>query len=405
MLLTRVWISRLALALLIALTSTTLAHAVVVQEDCDNCVDDDGDTFIDRKDADCSVPANGMGLNINDQSEGKALAACAKAVQKAGFKFVLGTMKQFQKCTQAAEKCIQAKPGDADCQAKATATCAKTLGAGFDGAAAKLEAAIVAKCDPEGEHIDALKALAGLGFLAEQEQCLADTNGAVADVDTIQKIASCIAQQHFCRAQHLVVIGTPRAREFLTFAGRQPSEFPCIDEADEVVSTNGAGTGVAADHVKKLLKCSKTIDKLAQSLVAAGAKPVQNCLNAGIACLQVKPQSAACLAKAQAKCGAAFVKLQDPFKGTVAKLAAKLVKACSVQEGLDLADIAAPNGLGFGQGVQNHCTALNDNIPLGFPQCLGAQAFCQGAYLIERQVPRARELADILGIEIPGIIE
>ena len=396
----RLTIARILMAATVALTSVTSAHAVAVVEICDNCVDDDTDGLIDRKDPDCSEPANGLGANIGDASEGKAIAACTKAMQKAGFKVVLGVLKKFQKCTETAMACIQGKPGDAACQAKATAVCAKVLG-GFDAVAAKLQSDIVAKCDPENEHITAIRDLAGLGFLAEEEQCVTDTDGSVANLSTIQNVASCLAQQHFCRAQHLVAIATPRARELLTFAGRPPQEFPCIDER---AAANGAGAGVAADHVKKTLKCGKTIDKLALALIGTGAKTVQNCLNAGIACLQVKPQSAACLAKAQAKCGAGFTKLQHPTKGTVAKLAAKLQKACRVQDGLDLADVRQDNGLGLDR-LTPRCQALGNGAQFGLPQCLGGQAYCEGAYMIERQVPRARELADVLGVQIPGIIE
>jgi hypothetical protein len=89
-------------------------------------------------------------------------------------------------------------------------------------------------------------------------------------------------------------------------------------------------------------------------------------------------------------------------KGTVAKLAGKLTKACSVQANLGIADLAAPNGLGLSAQIQR-CTDLNDGVtPLPLDQCFGAQAFCEGGYLIERQVPRARELADLLNVVIPG---
>jgi hypothetical protein len=38
-------------------------------------------------------------------------------------------------------------------------------------------------------------------------------------------------------------------------------------------------------------------------------------------------------------------------------------------------------------------------------QCFGAQAFREGGYLIEREVPRARELADLLNVEIIGFTD
>ncbi len=393
-------IASLVAAALLALCCTARAHAAFpVVENCGNCVDDDGNGLVDRNDPACTPPANGNGQNIGDLSEGKTLAACAKTVQKAGFKFVLGMMKQFQKCTETAATCIQGKPGDAACQAKARATCAKVLG-GFDATAAKLQSLIVAKCDPDGSDLPALKALAGLGFMAEETPCM--TDGDTPNFSTIQNLAGCVVNQHACRAQHLVAIGTPRTRELLTFAGRPVDEFPCIDQ---VAAADGGGAGVAADHVKSLLKCTKTIDKLSQSLITTGGKTVQGCLDAGIICLQTKPQDPKCLSKAQAKCTAIFAKLEDPTKGTTAKLQAKLTATCSPQAGLDANDLALANGLGF--AFQDaRCKALNpitQSIALPFAQCLGTQAYCEGGYLIEREVPRVRELAHLLGVQIPVI--
>jgi hypothetical protein len=365
-----------------------------LETDCNNCVDDDNDGLVDRNDPDhCAPRANGLNQGIGDVVRGKVLATCAKNAQKAGFKFVLGSLKRFQKCTQAAALCVQAKPGDAGCQAKATAACAKSFD-GFDALAAKLQATIVAKCDPQGQSLADIAAQSGLGFGAEQTPCATESGGPP-NLSTIANVASCLAAQHFCAAQHLLTIGTPRARELLTFAGRVGTEFPCIDE---LAAANGFGAGVAADHVKPLLKCAKTIDKLEQSLLGAGGKTVQTCLNAGIACLQVKPTDPACLDKARAKCAAVFAKLQDPTKGTVTKLAAKFQKVCGVQPNLDLSDLRQDNGLGLDRELPR-CFALG---AFNVAQCFGSQAFCEGGYVIERQVPRARELGDLLNVDIIG---
>jgi hypothetical protein len=125
---------------------------------------------------------------------------------------------------------------------------------------------------------------------------------------------------------------------------------------------------------------------------------VQSCLDAGIACLQVKPADPACLDKARAKCAKGFGKLQDPTKGTVAKLAAKFLKACSAQTNFDLADLRQANGIGLDAALPR-CSALNALSPT---QCFGAQTFCEGGYVIERQIPRAREIAQILNVVLPG---
>ncbi len=99
---------------------------------------------------------------------------------------------------------------------------------------------------------------------------------------------------------------------------------------------------------------------------------------------------------------AGFGKLRDPQKGTAAKLAAKFLKACRVQENLDIGDIVQGYGLGLSAQV-GRCTALGyGSDPAG---CFGAQAFCEGAQIIERQIPRARELADFLEVNLSGLVD
>lgn len=385
-------LSLVALALLLAFATPPTTRAA---ENCGNCVDDDANELVDRNDPACTARADGNGLGIGDPSEGKLLTACGKATQKAGAKLVLGAMKQFHKCLETASICLQSKPGDQACKDKATAVCAKALG-GFDAAAAKLRSTVVAKCDTD-DDADALPHLldpTGLGFGSEQTPC--QTDGGPGTITGAGDIGTCIAIQHLCRAQHLVAIANPRARELLTFAGRQAGEFPCIDD---VAGVNGNGTTVALSHAKKTLKCSKTIDKISFALVGSGAKVVQGCVNAGLACLQTKPQDPSCLPKAKAKCVAAFAKLRDPQKGTVAKLAGTFSKACGQQPDLDAADVTESFGLGL--GVHNaRCTALDASLDPA--ACLTAQSFCEEAQIIERQIPRARELADLLGIDFSG---
>lgn len=377
------------LTLLFALAIVPAAHAA---EHCGNCVDDDANDLIDRNDPACTPRAQGGNLGIGDPSDGKLLSACGKATQKAGAKFVLGVMKQFHTCLESASTCIQSKPGDQACKDKTTAVCAKALG-GFDTAAAKLRAAVIAKCD-ESHDADTLSHLldpTGLGFGSEQAPCQGD--GGPSTITGSADIGTCIGVQHLCRAQHLVAVANPRARELLTFAGRPTGEFPCVDD---VAGVDGNGGTVAASHAKKLLKCGKTIDKLSFALVGSGTKVTQGCLDAAIACLQTKPQDATCIPKAKAKCLAAFGKLRDPQKGTVAKLAGKFAKACGAQPDLDAGDVTESYGIGL--GAQNgRCGALGAALdPAG---CLSAQTACEGAQIVERQIPRARELADLLGVD------
>ncbi len=371
------------LAAALALSPLTVSAAIFV-ENCGNCVDDDGDDLVDRKDPDCAPVANGGNAGLGDVTRGKAVAKCGKTIQKAGTKLVLGTMKQMQKCTQAAAACIQLKPGDPACQAKAAATCDKIQGAirtGINKAEDTIE-----QCDPDGLTHPDLVSLQGLGFSAED--CNSGTTGLIA--------GNCVVDQHLCRAQHLVGIGTPRARELMIFGGLDPdSDFPCLNE---VAQADGGNSSVDPTHAKALLKCGKTIDKLSLALLGAAAKTVQSCFDAGIACLQVKPTDPACLTKARAKCDKGFGKLQDPSKGTIAKIATKFLKVCSASANLSLIDLGGTSGLGLSSQIPR-CDALEAS---GIDRCFGEQAFCEGGYVIERQIPRARELLDLLGVELLG---
>jgi hypothetical protein len=120
-------------------------------------------------------------------------------------------------------------------------------------------------------------------------------------------------------------------------------------------------------------------------------------------CLQEKPDDAKCLPKAAAKCAKGVDKLVDDQKGKVAKLLAKTLKKCSSTQ-FSLVDVAAANGLGLSAATAR-CTELgfNANSAFGLLSCLGADHFCEAVRMGEKQVPRLRQLADILDVEVPGL--
>jgi len=370
----------------------------VVAEQCDNCVDDDGDDRVDREDPDCLTPANGGNQGIGDATRGKVLTGCEKAIQRAGQSFVLAKVKRMQKCLDIASTCVQLKPDDGACRAKAIVGCGKGL-AGIGADALKLEAAILKACDADGQGLPDLLDLKGIGFAAEQASCAAE---GTASLGTVASVAGCIRAQHSCRAEHLVAIAAPRAGELLAFAGRQPgAEFPCLGDVAGAISGNSGVT--PAPKAKALFKCGKTIEKVAVDLTKARAKSAQSCILAGMTCLQVKSDDLLCLPKASIKCGKLLDKLNDPANGTLAKLGEKLVNVCSDPE-LSPVDIGDPTGLGFYEQMLR-CGELGFGSPGvdGLVECLNAQLLCNAGRIAEREVPRVRELATLLGVEIPGI--
>lgn len=126
-------------------TPTATACASPPCENCENCVDDDGDTLTDRVDPDCAPPANGAGAGLADPVAAKALDACAKAVRNGGSKLAMVRLKQIQACVKGVGDCLQLKGGEATCVGKAQAACAKARDA-LPRTALKVRAAIEKAC-------------------------------------------------------------------------------------------------------------------------------------------------------------------------------------------------------------------------------------------------------------------
>ena len=74
-------------------------------EDCENCIDDDGDTLVDRADPDCALPANGAGVGVGDAKVGKAVDKCGKTIRKVGAKLASNRLKQLGACEKAVADC------------------------------------------------------------------------------------------------------------------------------------------------------------------------------------------------------------------------------------------------------------------------------------------------------------
>src|SRR5436853_5396505 len=55
-------------------------------ENCENCLDDDGDGAVDRADDDCPAPADGARAGLADVAAAKTLDRCHDTLQRAGAK-------------------------------------------------------------------------------------------------------------------------------------------------------------------------------------------------------------------------------------------------------------------------------------------------------------------------------
>jgi hypothetical protein len=374
-------------------TPAAPAYALALVEDCDNCVDDDGDQLVDRADAaDCPALANGTGAGIGDTSRGKALFKCHKAIEKAGLAFGNKRLKAELACLVPAFACIQTKPGDAACLAKANAKC-DALAPKAIADHAKLIALVSKACGDAAISDADRDAATGLGFMAEEAAC-ADEGSPTNE--TIAGLASCLANQHVCHTNRTLSAVVPRARELMLAMGRDPDvELPCLDPG-----ADGGGQGLG-DLGKAALKCQKGIGKASVKLGSVIAKALQKCVDFGVACLQRKNGDAACLATAQAKCQKLSDKVQNQQKGTLFKILGAASKSCAA---LSSTQVKQANGLGF-TAQSARCSALGA-IQFGTEGtivCAGVQQSCEGKQMLIREIPRLDEFLALLNVQIIGL--
>lgn len=345
-------------------------------ETCDNCIDDDGDGAIDRADPDCPPPANGGGVGLGD-ARGKSALKCQKAITKAGGALVARRMARVQKCFTGILDCVQKKPGDAKCLAKANGTCTKELGR-LAGDGGKLAGAITKRCG----NVEDLLGPTGLGYGAEAAVCAARGVGSLGSPGDV---ANCVRAVHECHADALVGLQAPRATELL---GGAAAQLPCLGGG------GGTGAGVGdAGRGKAVGKCSAAIKKGSAQFVAKMAKALQQCVAVVGSCVQ--KNDAACLAKASAKCGGQV----GTIGGLESKLGGTIAKGCP--SGVQ-ADMLAATGLDFAR-LGDTCAAIGANAGsvADVAACLARYHRCRVDQLVEAESPRLRELLGLAGTSLP----
>ncbi len=364
-------------------------NTIGAPEDCENCIDDDGDALVDRADPDCAAPANGAGAGVGDATVGKAVDKCAKAIRKVGAKLTSTRLKQLGACEKAVADCVQLKNGDDACLTKAQAKCTKAKNA-LPTAEAKLTAGIVKACGEPAVTAANLTAAAGLGFDGETVAC---AGRGVAALATVADVAECVTRQHRCAAGRLLGAVVPRARELLALGGFGPTDLVCLDGG-----ANGAGSAIAAAKRKALRKCDAAIQKAATKLVAGRAKAREACGAAVFTCLQTKPGDPACVGKAGGTCAKAVAgipKLESAFATTIAK-------SCGASP-LVATDLSTAEGLGA-SALAERCAKLGIAslaTVADVTACLRAQLTCDVDHLLESTTPRLGELLGLGGVTLP----
>jgi hypothetical protein len=155
----------------------------------------------------------------------KAVVACQKGIGAAGARFVKQVLAADQRCAEGVAQCLQTKPGDAKCLAKAKTTCGKVTSKLYNGAQsreAKLRTSVARACGsttpgkaPRVALTDLRSAL-GVGYDALQTNC---AQLGVAGLSSVDDVSECLFRQHVCRADQLLTSETPRAHELLSIGG------------------------------------------------------------------------------------------------------------------------------------------------------------------------------------------
>jgi len=357
-------------------------------ERCDNCVDDDGNGASDRDDLDCALNADGGETGVGDpKGRGKLMVKCGAAIAKAGAKIAAKRQTALQKCLARLSTCVQKKPGDAGCLAKAGTKCPQDLAA-LVTLGAKARASIVNACDPLTS--DEIRLASGFGYDSEAGLC---ANLGAPTVTTAEGVAECVTVSHACTADRLVAVETPRVRGLLGLGGLNPeSILPCLA---------GFPTGNAAgldDRGKVIEACQQTIRKAGAKLVAGTRKLARSCADAVFACHQLKPTDPQCLTKAAVGCAKADAKITK----LESAIGAAIVKKCGADE-VAPSELLGASGAGF-QADASLCKALG--VPAldgaaSLATCLTRHHECRARQLLDRELPRSGELLTTGGIAFP----
>ncbi len=261
------------------------------------------------------LPTTGELGGLADVVAAKSATKCQQAVGKAGVSYLATRLKQLDACSTGILKCVQTKPGDAACVAKAKAKCL-SVRAALAAARAKLTSAVQTKCASSLVSPSDLQGPTGLGFDGIDAVCTSELGHGLASV---ADVAECVARRYGCRASRLYAMQAPRAGELLRVAGVGPEADGCLPDH--------AGNGEGVDDPvqgKAIQQCAASIAKAASAFTAKKLTSLTKCAGLVFTCIQTKPGDAACLAKANASCGKEAAKIAAER----AKVAPAIDKKC-----------------------------------------------------------------------------
>jgi hypothetical protein len=157
-----------------------------------------------------------------DPTEAKAVVNCEKNVSNAGRAYLANSYKALKKCVDTVFTCVQLKPGDGGCLAKAQATCDKQF-AGLDTQALKLESAVDKRCAEEIIPFATLRTALAASIDSLATDCR--PYGLVV-LNSLDDYKDCLRASYQCRVGDLLKFAAPRAAEMLGLVGRGLTTCP-----------------------------------------------------------------------------------------------------------------------------------------------------------------------------------
>lgn len=268
---------------------------------------------------------------LGSPTAAKAAVKCQAAIGKAGVSFLSTRLKQLDACTNGLVKCIQTKPEDPACIAKATAKCG-TLESAAAAARGKLAAALAGKCGTSLVTTTDFRGATGLGYETLDAECAIELGHAPANA---LDVAECLARRYTCRAGNVYGTQAPRAGELFRVAGVGSGTNGCLPDFD------GDGAGVGDPVLGKAVHaCAATITKTSSAFLTKKISSLTKCLDKVFACIQTKPGDAGCLGKANAACA----KEASKIVAERAKVGPAIDKKCGgIDFGLNLRPPQAAN--------------------------------------------------------------
>ncbi len=327
--------------------------------------------------------ATGFAGGLTGTARAKAAVGCQRAVLKAGAQLLGTRLTKLGSCGRAVLRCLQTKPDDPVCIEKAAARCRSAL-VGFAVVDAKQTTAVRKRCGGTLVLADVL-APAGLGY-----GTLA-CNGT--EAATLDDLVACVVGEHACRGAALFELLQPRAKELMRLPGMNAATLDTIVCLPDH-GGDGATVGDPDGQGKAVDACTSAIVKAGTSFVRKRLTRMAKCADALFACVQLKPNDGACLAKARTRCDQA----EAASFGDERTLTSAVAGRC--HEGVvRYATLRAGHAANL-DALESACAAVGvpqlDTLA-DYQQCVLRADACRVEGVLAVQMPRLAELLAVVG--------